>query len=255
MCIFVTVGVCVYACICVEMHGGVLLSVFLYLPAYMCTCSHLLVWMCVPLNVCVYVFLCTYMHSCLCISVSCMCIHVCVPMLTYICPCVYVYCLRACICICIFVCVSWVRRTNREHLLCWFPCLLSGYHRTVEKQDASLNWKNQSSPECSHPPTSSAQHSLPSMRHRASGLLPDGPCTSSSSGLQNPCVTPSPCQELHAFWGDRGTTVMCKAVFWLVLWPAWQETHGRSCNTRACSWGDNKALVRKSMLVFYYMDS
>lgn len=174
MCIFVTVGVCVYACICVEMHGGVLLSVFLYLPACMCTCSHLLVWIYVPLNVCVYVFLCTYMHSYLCISVSCMCIHVCVPMLTYTCPCVYVYCLRACICICIFVCVSWARRTNREHLLCWFPCLLSGYHRAVKEQNASLNWRNQCFPECSHPPTSSAQHSLPSVRRRASGLLPDG---------------------------------------------------------------------------------
>lgn len=249
--IFVTVGVCVYACICVEMHGGVLLSVFLYLPACMCTYSHLLVWMYVPLNVCVYVFLCTYMHSCLCISVSCMCIHVCVPMLTYTCPCVFmsIVCVHAYVFVYLCVCLGQGGQTESISFVD-FPAFFQAI--TEPWKNKMLLWTGEISASQSAVTHRPHQLSIAYLPWDAEPLVCFlmGPCTSSSSGLQNPCATPSPCQELHAFCGDRGTPVMCKAVFWLVLRPAWQETHGRSCNTRACSWGDNKALVRKPMLVF-----
>lgn len=235
MCIFVTVGVCVYACVCVKMHGGVLMSVFLYLPACMCTCSHLLVWMYVPLNVCVYVFLCTYMHSC-CVSLYL------VSTYKYVCPCLHIFvrvfmsmCLHACICICIFVCVLDEEDKQRAS-----PLLISLLSQSHERQMLLRIGE-----------TSASQSAVTHRPHRLSiAYLPceaeplvcflTGQCASSSSGLQNPCATPSACQELRAYWGNRGTTVTCKAVFWLVSRPAWQETHGRSCNTRACSWGDNK---------------
>lgn len=169
MCIFVTVGVCVYACVCVEMHGGVLMSVFLCLPACMCTCSHLLVWMYVPLNVCIRVSLYLYAFM-LCISVSCICIHVCVPMLTYTCPCVYVYVL-ACMHMYLYICACVLDEEDKQRAS---PLLISLLSQSRERTNVSLSWRNQCIPECSHSPTSSAQHSLPSMRDRASGVLPDG---------------------------------------------------------------------------------
>lgn len=133
MCIWMYVCVCecmhVWAYLCLLVHVSVFMwglfclhmSMFTFacISVYMCTCSHLLVCRCMLLLICmcVHMFLCMYTCTCLYMPESYgMYIYVRMPIYTH----AYVFvcaCMHGFKCIFVGVCISRVRRTNREGLI------------------------------------------------------------------------------------------------------------------------------------------
>lgn len=126
------------------------------------------------LLMCVYVYFFVLICIHACVSLYLVCAYM------YVCPCLHILvrvlmsiaCMHAYGFVYLCVCLGRGGQTESTSLLISLPSfrLLQSSERT----NASLNWRNQCIPECSHPLTSSAQHSLPSVRRKASGLLPDG---------------------------------------------------------------------------------
>lgn len=99
VCVHVYVSLCMYTCLCVCTH----VFVYVHMPLYMCTCLRMYTGLCA----CVRVFV--HVHMSFCMYIFFVYVHVSLWMCTCICICVRVFVLvyvYLCVCTCICACVS-----------------------------------------------------------------------------------------------------------------------------------------------------